>query len=192
MIEVASEPAFGHCDVQLLIRRRHHTHIHRDLLYSAQPVVRNSVEHAQQLHLHLGIELADLVEKNGSLIRQLEQALLRGIRSAERAAVITEQFALEQMFGQRRAAQVHPRLLRAQRIMMQGTRHQLLAGTALAGDQHGRARSRHALHHGHQAAHRLAGNDRRHPEKNVRLIRMVHGPLLFRQHYGQSTLRRTP
>jgi hypothetical protein len=60
-------------------------------------------DHAQQLHLRAGVDLSDLVEKDGAAIGLLEPADAALMRPGERAALVPEQFAFEQLRRERRA-----------------------------------------------------------------------------------------
>ena len=71
-----------------------------------------------------------------------EAAVAAGRRAGERAALVAEQLALEQRLGQRGAVQLHERALGARAALVDRGRDQLLAGAALAGDQHAGARRR--------------------------------------------------
>ena len=67
-----------------------------------------------------------------------EQAGARPLRVGERAADVTEQLALEERRRHRGAVDRDERLLAARRQVVERARDELLAGAALAGDQHGR------------------------------------------------------
>ena len=69
---------------------------------------------------------------------QLEPPLLARLGAGERALLVAEQLRLDQAVGQRRAAHLDERLLRAQRAVVDRVRDQLLAGARLAADQRGR------------------------------------------------------
>ena len=60
-----------------------------------------------------GRHLADLVEEHRAAVGGFEQALLLHARIGERAALVAEELALEQLLGQRRAGDVHERPRRA-------------------------------------------------------------------------------
>ena len=85
----------------------------------------------------LEVDVADLVEEERAALGHLEAALLAGVGAGERALLVAEQLRLDQRVGQRRAAHLHERLLRAQRVVVDRVRDQLLAGARLAADQHG-------------------------------------------------------
>ena len=57
------------------------------------------LQHAQQLHLHGQAHVADLVEEQRAALGDLEAALARGDGAGERALLVTEQLALEQLGG---------------------------------------------------------------------------------------------
>src|SRR5690606_4940610 len=95
------------------------------------------LEHTQQLGLRGGRQLADLVEKQRAVARALERALAGAIGAGERALLVAEQLGLDQVLGQRRAVDRDERLVRDGRQRVQVARDQLLAGPALAEDQHG-------------------------------------------------------
>src|SRR5204862_1385433 len=90
------------------------------------------------------------------LIRALEAAglLLRG--AGERAALVTEQLALDEVLGNRRAVELDERFPRAPRQAMDRLGHQVLARAVLAGDEHLGLRRRHAPHVGEQLLNRRA------------------------------------
>jgi len=82
---------------------RHQPHVDRDRLGAADPLEAPGFDEPQQLHLDLGPDLADLVEKHRAAVRRLEPAFapLRG--AGERPALVPEQFASSNIAG--RAAQ---------------------------------------------------------------------------------------
>ncbi|EYT98481.1 hypothetical protein PA99_4379 [Pseudomonas aeruginosa PA99] len=93
-------------------------------------------QHPQQAGLQGQRHVADLVEEQGaavSLLQLAAHALLA--RAGEAAAAITEQFALDQGFRDRRAVQRDERLFRARAGQVHGLGEGLLAGTGLAVEQ---------------------------------------------------------
>ena len=104
------------------------------------------LEHAQQLHLAVGLHLADLVEEERAAVGQLDEPGLGADRAGERALLVAEQLGLEHLARQGAAVDRHEGPLGARRALVDGARHQLLAGAALAEDQHRRVGRRHPLH----------------------------------------------
>ena len=96
------------------------------------------LQHAQQLDLQRRRHLADFVEEHRAGVRGLEHALGVGDRAGERALDVAEELGFEQRFGERAAVDRHERPARAVAVLMNGARDQLLAGAALADDQHRR------------------------------------------------------
>jgi hypothetical protein len=82
--------------------------------------------------------LADLVEEHGAAVRHLEPAAPFGHRAGERAPFVTEQLALEQRLGERRAVDRDERPVRARTVGVDRGRDQLLARSAFAAKEHRR------------------------------------------------------
>ena len=94
------------------------------------------LQHVQQLGLQRRLHLADFVEEDGPAVRlfELADACRRG--AGERALLVTEEFALEQLSGS--AAQLtftNGFSLRG-RPLVDRARDQFFADAALAADQH--------------------------------------------------------
>src|SRR5262245_17381743 len=98
------------------------------------------LEHPQELHLEVGPQGADLVEEQGAPLCQLELSELPLVGSGERAPLVAEQLGLDERLGDRRGIDGDERPVAPRALMVDSARHQLLASTALAGDQHGRRR----------------------------------------------------
>ena len=102
------------------------------------------LQRAQQLGLYRGRELADLVEEERAARGRLEasDAPLDGV--GEGAALVTEELALDQALGNSRAVDRNEGTAAPRSVLVDGAGRQLLAGAALAADQHRGARLRHA------------------------------------------------
>ena len=124
------------------------------------------LQHAQELDLHVAGDLADLVEEQRAAVRGLEPAIARGGGAGERALLVTEQLGLEDRLGDRGAVHRDHRALRASAVVVQCAREQLLAGAALAEEQHGRL-ARRGLHHD---VHRPAPRQRRADDRATALL----------------------
>ena len=105
-----------------------------------------AVEHAQQLGLAGERQLADLVEEEAARARELEQALAVRARAGEGAALVAEELALDQLALEQAAVDRHIGLARAPAPAVQRRGHHLLAGAALAGEQHRHVEHRRAPH----------------------------------------------
>ena len=97
------------------MRRGDDSGVHADGLGITEPLDLPFFEHPQQLHLGIGRQVADLVEKNGGAIRELEAPDLPIRRAGERPFLPAEQLALEQ--GVRHRGAVDPHHGRARRAL---------------------------------------------------------------------------
>jgi hypothetical protein len=100
---------------------------------------------AQQLRLQQQRHVAQLVEEDRALAGGAQQPFLVFGGAGEGAFHVAEQLALQQRLGDRRAVDRHERRLRAAAAAVDRARDQVLAGAALAGDQHVRRQRRHAI-----------------------------------------------
>ena len=107
MEKILAETPFFHRQLKILIGSRDHAHVDCNFTMAAQTEIRSAVQNAQQFHLDLRLQLANLIEKNRALVGQFKQAGLRGIGAAEGALLVAEQFTLHQMFGQGGAIDIH-------------------------------------------------------------------------------------
>ncbi len=78
-----------------------HPHVHRNCLRPAD-ALEGLLEQAQEFDLGAGRQITDFVEKSAQMrLSEAANAPLR--RPGKRAALVTEQFAFQQVFGNRRA-----------------------------------------------------------------------------------------
>src|SRR5262245_22003096 len=103
---------------------------------AAEPPELALLEHAQQLGLRVERQVPDLVEKEGGAVGLLEDAGALGVCARERAALVTEELALDRT-GRDRVAVTRDQLVpRTSAQSVQDSRDELLPGARLAGDQH--------------------------------------------------------
>src|SRR2546425_1718063 len=119
-------------------------------------------------------EVGDLVEEERAPVGQLEAALLPPRRAGERALLVAEQLRLEQRLGQRGAVDRDERAAAPRRARVDRAGDELLAGAALALDEHRRGAAGDLLEERHHAAERGARADDR------ALLEQVVEPLLER------------
>jgi hypothetical protein len=93
---------------------------------------------AEQLHLDLFGDLADLVEEQRAAVGQLEPAGSRRHGAGEGPALVAEELAFDQTGRDRGAVDLDERGGAARRAEVQRAGDELLAGAALAGDEDGR------------------------------------------------------
>src|SRR5262249_42250567 len=90
---------------------------------------------AQQLDLQVERQLADLVEEQRAAVGLFEETASIGARVRERALLVPEELALEQVLRDRTAVDRHERQVLAVRSLMDRTRDELFADAALAVDE---------------------------------------------------------
>ena len=94
------------------------------------------LEHSKQLCLKCRGHLGDFVQQYRSLVRQLETAVAALHGARERAALVAEDLALKQPIRNRSTVKRDERCARARAEVVNGPRHQLLAGTRFTPDEH--------------------------------------------------------
>ena len=117
--------------------RCNHTHINRNMPGTAHRVNHAFLQDAQQLYLHLGRHIADLIEKQCAAVGQLKPAFAVSNRAGKSAFAMTKQFALEQVFGNRCAIDRNKSCFSPGRPIVKGLRDQFFAATAFPANQNG-------------------------------------------------------
>ncbi len=136
VVEIAAEVADANLLVEIAIRRRDDARVDRNRLRRADGNDFAMLQRAQQLDLRRRRRLADFVEEERALRRRAEQTDLVANRAGERALHVTEQFALEQAFGERAAVDREERSLRAHRQIVDVAGDDFLTGSRLALNEH--------------------------------------------------------
>src|SRR5713226_1271730 len=136
VIEVFAEKVLCDHFLQVAVGGRKDAHVRGRGLVGAQRLVSVFLQDAQQLALRQERDVRHLVEEQRSALRGLEASLALLHRSGERAALVAEQLRLEEGLGKGGAVDGHERLGVARALRVERARDQLLAGAALAGDQH--------------------------------------------------------
>src|SRR5450759_3953857 len=143
--QVLAEKALAHHPRHVAVGGRDDPHVHLNLAGAADVAEGRGIQHAEELHLRRQTHLADLVEKQRPAVRHFEEARLRAIGPGERAALVPEQLALQQVFLQRGALDDDERTLAPCAARVQQLGDHLLAGAGLAENQHRRIRGRDPL-----------------------------------------------
>ena len=136
VIEVVAETLRRDHRVQVSMRRAHDAGIDRDRLAPADSFDRTLLQKAQQFDLQRQRNVADFVEEERPAIRQLDLAFGHFDCTGERALFMPEQFAFEQIFGDRGAVDRDKRPIAPPARFMQSARQQFLAGAARAEQHH--------------------------------------------------------
>ena len=173
--EIVAEPAGRHLGRQIAVGGGDEPDIGLERRGPPDPLELSLLQHAEQLDLDRGGELADLVEEERAVGRQLEAPGLLPVRPGEGAALVAEQLGLEQRVGQRRAVDRHEGAVGARAGVVDGAGDQLLPRPALPGDQHGGLGARHLGRPGERLAQeRGAADDLLEP---VALVELAAGTL---------------
>ena len=120
------------------------------------------MQRAQQPGLGLGGHVTDLVEEQRAAIGLFELADCLGDGAGESALLVAEQLAFDQIGGDGRSVDCDERPGAAVAEFVNRLGHQLLAGAALAGNQHREIIAQHPRDHAVDALHRRAAPDQRH------------------------------
>jgi hypothetical protein len=89
--------------IQVAIRRDHQPCVHSDGTYAAQSFKFLLLENAQQLGLQLRWNIANFIQKEGSLVCEFDSSNLLCDGSGKRSLFVAEKFALQQSGGNGRA-----------------------------------------------------------------------------------------
>src|SRR5208337_1537136 len=134
VVEVVAKAPRVHRLLRILIGRGDQAHVHRNLLGRSHRTHRVFLDGAQQLALRVGAHLGDFVQEQRAALGRAEQTQVLGVRSAERAALVSEQLALDQVPRYRRTVQRDERRPWLRAAFVNRVGHQLLARAALADD----------------------------------------------------------
>ena len=100
VVQVLAEQPLADQRRQVPVRGREHAHVDADLRRAADVAEGRRVEDAEQLDLRGLAHLPDLVEEDRAAVRDLEEARLGPVGPGERAALVAEQLALQQLLLQ--------------------------------------------------------------------------------------------
>ena len=106
VVEVLAELARPHLGLQVAVGGGDDAHVDLEGAAAADPLEFALLEHAQQLGLKGGADLADLVEEQGAAVGLLEAALAGADRAGEGALFVPEELGLEQVVGERGAVEL--------------------------------------------------------------------------------------
>ena len=135
--KVFAEQFFRHEVFQVAAGRGEETDIGMQFLVAADAGKGPFLQEAEQFHLSLHGEVADLVEEQGAAVSGFRAADTPGNCSGESSFFMSEQFTFDQILGESRAVQGDERLVFAVGEFDDGVGEQFLAGAAGAADQHG-------------------------------------------------------
>jgi hypothetical protein len=101
--EVMPETTLADLALEIAMGGRHDPDVRLARHVAPDPRELVSLDRPEQLRLHGGAHLPDLVEEQRAAIRRLDAALACAVRAGERAPLVTEKLALEKTLGDRGA-----------------------------------------------------------------------------------------
>ncbi len=132
MVQVLPELPLRHQLFQIAMSRHYHAHVHAHWSRSANALHLALFQNPQQLGLHDGRHVADLIQKQRPAMRLLELPAVTRRCPSERSLLVPEQLALDQLARHRRAVQRDERFFAPRAAVVNRTRDQFLARSRLA------------------------------------------------------------
>ena len=175
--EILAKLAVGHALLEVGVGRRHHPDVDALRARVADGQHLALLEKTQQFRLHVEREVANFVEEQRSADRRPEHAGLVGDRAGETAAPMAEELAVGQLSRGARAVVGQEHAAAPRRPGVDRPRDEVLAGAALAGDEHREVVALHALNLLGDALHRGAGADKSRQQRLERSLQDAAGRL---------------
>ncbi len=134
--EVLAESPLLDLGLEILVGGGDDAGVHLEGFLASHALELLVLEHAQDLYLYALADLADFVEEDASHVRELEATALSGHRTGERSLFVAEELALEQGLGEGGTVHLDEGLISAVGEVVQRIGNELLAYSALAGNEH--------------------------------------------------------
>jgi hypothetical protein len=154
VVEIGTEALPLHLRAQAAIGGGDDPHVERLVLRRTDGLGLAPLQGAQNLGLKVETQLADLVEEDGALRRCLECALSRRYGARERAALVPEKLALQELPGDRAAIDDDEGAVLSVSLAMNRFRGGFFAGAGLPLDEDRCIADRRALQELEERAHR--------------------------------------
>ena len=113
---------------------RHHARIHPDGFETTDAFKALLFDNSKHFRLNRQMEFTDLVEEDGSLIREFEFPRFAGKRSRIRPLFMSEQFVLDEAVRNRSTIDRDTRLVTPRAELVNGSRKHFLSSAAFAGE----------------------------------------------------------
>ena len=144
VVEILAESSLGYLLLEVAVGGGHDAHVGLYGLLPAHALEFPVLEDAQDLYLHVLVDFAYLVQKEGALVRELETPPRPRLGPREGAFLVAEELALEETLRQGRAVDLDEGAALARREVVYRVGYELLAYARLAGDEDARLGRRHA------------------------------------------------
>ena len=135
VIEIFPKPSLAHRHFEIAIRRRDHPSPHRYLAIATDAGDHPFFQHSQQLGLGRRRQFPHLVQKQGAGGGRLECTPVQPVCTGERAPLVPEQCALDEIVRQRSAVDRHERRIGRRAQAVQLPSDDFLARAALPEDE---------------------------------------------------------
>ena len=158
-IEVLAQMSVADGFFGIFIRGGENADVHRRFALAAKAADFAIFQYAQQFCLRRRGHFADFIEQQSAAVGEFEAADAPFGRAGEGAALVAENFAFHQRFGNRGAIDGDERAAGARRKLVNAARDDFLARAGFAGDQNGGGARRGHFHDAHDFLHRLGSAD---------------------------------
>src|SRR5262245_40603632 len=101
IIQVGAKSPVGHQPFKITIGRGNNAYIDTNCLFAADSFETAFLQHTKQFRLRERRQITDFVEEQRSAVALFKLADAAALRAGECAALVAEQFALQQSFGDR-------------------------------------------------------------------------------------------
>ena len=98
MIKIFAKPPILNISGDIAISRRDNAHVNSNGFCAAHPLKLPLLQKAEQLGLNLRQDIAELIEKDRSTMRQLHLTFFQLVRARKGPFFVAEQFALQKFF----------------------------------------------------------------------------------------------
>src|SRR5579864_752527 len=135
VIQIHAELLIAGQRAQIAMGGGHQAEVRHQSARAAQALELAVLQHAQQFRLQLQRQVGYFVQKKRAFVRDLDPPDALADGAGERAFLVAEHFALKQSGGDGGAVQFDERPVATAAELMNGARHQLLAGAGFTLDQ---------------------------------------------------------
>jgi hypothetical protein len=145
IVEVASKFTALHHAFEVLVSCGHEAHVDAMGAPASEALEFLFLQNTEELRLQCQGDIPYFIKKQSSFVGQLETANLLCDRSCKSASLVAEEFALEQVEGNRGTVELDQGLAAAGTRVVDRVSDEFLAGASLSLNENRRVRRRHAL-----------------------------------------------